>query len=63
MKSIFNEETIKDLEQYNIMKLLESANLGNLARGANWAASRLSRLANRISKFSDIEPRVDKDKD
>lgn len=62
MKINFDRETFRKLDQYNLLKLLEAASIGNLARGAGWALRQFNALRAGISDLTDIEPRVKKGK-
>lgn len=62
MKINLDKETFRKLDQYNLLRLLEAASVGNLARGAKWALRQFKVLRAGISDLTDIEPRVKKGK-
>ena len=58
MKLDFDEKRLEKLDEYNLLRLLEYASLGNFARGVGWTVGRLSDLWDSAADAMNIEPRV-----
>lgn len=52
----------EELDKYNLMSLLQAVSVGNAVRGARWVLRKLWVACDKVSEFSEIEPRAKKSK-
>ncbi len=57
-----DEKRLKQLDEYNLFRILEKASLGNLVRGSVWTVNQLSKLWGNFSKLAEEESKSKKKK-
>ncbi len=55
-----DDEKLKELDKYNLLKLFESVSVGNVVRAARWTLCGIKSGIDKLSDLADVEPRVPK---
>lgn len=55
-----DEDKMRELDKYNLLRLFEAVSVGNLLRVTRWTVAKVRDGFDRVAQYTDIQPRPKK---